>query len=89
MAVRWLKENNIFDYTFDVRSYFGYNLTGLEDSDNNLDFESAKDWVHEKVSQGNIVKMICNETGVGIVFDPDEYFDGFEGEFPVSIDYFK
>jgi hypothetical protein len=71
---------------YKVYSYYDGNYRGLEDSFITTDRSEMQDWVHNKVSQGNCVKILKTDIG-GIIerrITPDEYFDGFEGEFPYS-----
>lgn len=74
---------------FDVSSYYGTNLNGLEDRKTNLTFDEARDFLHEKVSNGGVVEVACTTTGVRKIFTYDEYFDGFEGESPMMLSDFE
>lgn len=74
---------------FDVSSYYGTNLNGLEDRKTDLTFDEARDFLHEKVSNGGVVEIACTTTGVRKIFTYDEYFDGFEGESPMMLSDFE
>lgn len=67
-----------------VYGYYDENCKGLENSDWCSNWEEVEDLVHQYISKGDIVRIKNNETGNDIIITPDEYWDNFEGQCPVS-----
>ena len=77
---------------FEIRAYYGQDHNGhglgLEGSYSVDFFEVMAYIAHDKVSHGYVVEVKCVKTGKVLELDPDSYFENFEGECPVSAEYF-
>ena len=74
-----LREN--YDATYAVRSYYGSDYRGLEDKMVTEDWSEVEDFAHEKLMNGNFVKITNVITGNFLKCDPDYYQENFDGEF--------
>ena len=72
---------------YDVRAYYDGDLRGLADRRICSTQDDMIDTVHELCCfQGNFVKIVNNETGASLVFDPDTWMECIDyGDVPESI----
>jgi hypothetical protein len=70
---------------FQVEGYYDSRYVGLAESMTTNDFSEATDSAHAYLSNGDYTLIFDTKTGKEIRFDPDTYFEDFEGEFPASI----
>lgn len=76
-------------FSFSVSAFYDESLCGLADCKNGLTYDEMVDYVHEQVSKGNFMEIVCSETGVRKVTCYDDYFKNFEGEFPFDLNDFE
>jgi hypothetical protein len=82
---RYIRSSSyVEDGRYVVRGYFGTNYSGLADDFQSDDWSAIEDHAHEMLSDGDYVEIEDLGTGKSVRLDPDSYFDGFEGEFPVK-----
>lgn len=74
-----LREN--YDAIYAVRSYYDGDYRGLEDKIVTEDWSEVEDFAHEKLMNGNFVKITNVMTGNFLKCDPDCYQENFDGEF--------
>lgn len=72
---------------YEIRGYYDGDFRGLAESEEAFNRSDMQDLVHHMVSQGLCVNVVrrdlsCYGNVDGFYITPDEYFDGFEGEFP-------
>lgn len=70
---------------FHVEGYYDARYIGLVDSFETDDWSEATDMAHEFLSNGDYTLIFDTKTGGEVRLDPDEYFEDFNGEFPVSV----
>lgn len=71
---------------YDVRAYYDGNMRGLADSRICRTQDDMIDTVHEFCFQGNFVKIVNNETGDSLVFNPDTWMECIDyGDVPENI----
>ena len=73
------------DGRFIVEGFYGANYSGLAHSFSTDDFDAAADAAHDFLSDGDFVEITDTVTGHSERLDYDSYFDGFDGEFPLSV----
>lgn len=72
-------------YSIDHNGH-GYGLAESEQAEN---FDAVTDIAHTMISNYGIVEIKNIETGKTAEIYHDEYFENFEGEFPVLYTYFE
>ena len=75
---------DVYGDGYAVYGYYDEDCRALADSNWCSNWEEVQDLVHSYISKGDIVRIINNETGNDIIITPDEYFDNFEGDFPIA-----
>lgn len=70
---------------FQVEGYYDNRYVGLAESMTTNDFSEATDSAHAYLSNGDYTLIFDTKTGKEIRFDPNTYFEDFDGEFPASI----
>lgn len=75
---------DVYSDGYAVYGYYDEDCRALESSDWCDDWECVKNKVHEYISRGDVVKIKNNETGYSMTITPDEYFNDFEGDFPIE-----
>lgn len=82
---RLLRQAN-YDYesTYYVVAYLYTNYTGIMDDLSTNDWSAVEEFAHEHLYKGNLIEIVNNETGASVRLNPDEYFEDFNGEFPVK-----
>ena len=75
---------DVYGDGYAVFGYYDENCRALADSNWCSNWEEVQDLVHSYISKGDVVRIINNETGNDIIVTPDEYFDNFEGDFPIA-----
>ena len=75
---------DVYGDGYAVFGYYDEDCRALADSNWCSNWEEVQDLVHSYISKGDVVRIINNETGNDIIVTPDEYFDNFEGDFPIA-----
>lgn len=95
-AIEWFDNYNGFDddivddeevnpeERYSVEGYFDRRFYGLAADLDTDDWSKATDAAHEYLSNGYYTLIFDKKTGEEIRLTPDEYFEDFNGEFPVS-----
>ena len=75
-----------YDYesTYYVVAYLYTNYTGVVDDLSTNDWSEVEEFAHDNLASGNLVEIENEETGCSVRLNPDEYFEDFEGEFPIK-----
>ena len=74
---------------YTVSAYFDEDKRGVADRIICEDWSEVEQKAHEFLSNGHITTIEAHDTGVELTLTPDEYFESFEGEFPLKPDDFK
>ena len=88
-ALEWFDSYTGFDDTndderYEVNGYYDSKYYGLSDDFKSNDWSEIEDHAHDMLSHGYYVEIIDFIAGNSVRLDPDSYFDGFEGEFPIK-----
>lgn len=77
-------ENNENNVSYTVNSYYDELLRVLEDDIKLSSWDEVIDYSHNKLMNGNVIKIKNNNSGKEIVITPDEYKETFDGEFIIN-----
>lgn len=82
---RYIKSSSyVDDGRYLVEGYYGQDYRGRADDFQSDDWSEIEEHAHEMLSNGLFVEITDLGSGQGDRLDPDTYFDGFEGEFPIK-----
>lgn len=79
-----IDESNPDSGKYVVYGYYSSNFSGVEDSFQSNDWSEVTEIAHDMLSRGDYVEITNLETGKTKLLSPDEYFDMFNGEFPIT-----
>lgn len=77
-----LKTEDTESDKYQVESYYDKYYRGLEDDLFTNDWSEVEEFAHEHLMKGRYVVIYDTENGIRQTIDPDEYAEGFDGEFP-------
>ncbi len=83
----WTKNKTKSSY--EVRAFFDGNFRGLSEDRTCRTHDEMVDTVHEFCFNGNFVRVVNNDTGNSLEFDPDTWMECIDfGDVPESIKQF-
>ena len=72
------------DEKYVVRGFYDSDYRGLDTDFKSDDWSQVEMAAHEMLSNGNYVQITNTESGLDYKIEPDEYFNDFNGEFPIK-----
>lgn len=72
------------DEKYVVKGFYDSDYRGLDTDFKSDDWSQVEMAAHEMLSNGNYVQITNTESGLDYKIEPDEYFNDFNGEFPIK-----